>query len=54
MLRLTDAHLNEVADLIPAAPQWRIPLPLAFVKAEMAYHHVAQGDIAGEAYLVSF
>jgi hypothetical protein len=28
--------------------------PIAFVKAEMAYHHVAQGEIAGEPYLVSF
>ncbi|MEL6309287.1 MAG: hypothetical protein AAFV98_10195 [Chloroflexota bacterium] len=28
--------------------------PLVLVKAEMAYHHVAQGDIAGEPYLVSF
>jgi len=28
--------------------------PIAFVKAEMAYHHVAQGEIEGEPYLVSF
>ena len=27
---------------------------LALVKGEMAYHHVAQGEIAGEPYLVSF
>lgn len=28
--------------------------PLALVKGEMSYHHVAQGKIAGEPYLVSF
>ncbi len=28
--------------------------PLALVKSEMAYHHVAQGDMAGEPWLVSF
>ncbi|MBI1294243.1 hypothetical protein GC175_04710 [bacterium] len=28
--------------------------PIALVKAEMAYHHVAQGEIEGEAWLVSF
>lgn len=27
---------------------------LAFVAREMAYHHVAQGELAGEPYLVSF
>lgn len=27
---------------------------IAFHKGEMAYHHVAQGEIAGEPYLVSF
>jgi len=27
---------------------------IAFIKGEMAYHHVAQGTIAGEPYLVSF
>lgn len=28
--------------------------PLALVKGEMAYHHVAQGHLGGEPYLVSF
>lgn len=28
--------------------------PLALVKSEMAYHHVAQGEIDGEPWLVSF
>ena len=28
--------------------------PIALLKAEMAYHHVAQGEIAGEPWLVSF
>ena len=27
---------------------------LALVKGQMAYHHVAQGEIAGEPWLVSF
>jgi hypothetical protein len=27
---------------------------LALVTAQMAYHHVAQGDIAGEPWMVSF
>ncbi|NJC97875.1 MAG: DUF3179 domain-containing protein [Anaerolineae bacterium] len=26
----------------------------AFLAREMAYHHVAQGELAGEPYLVSF
>lgn len=26
----------------------------AFTMREMAYHHIAQGEIAGEPYLVSF
>ncbi len=28
--------------------------PVALVKGQMAYHHVAQGEIAGEPWLVSF
>ncbi len=28
--------------------------PLTLLKGEMAYHHVAQGKIAGEPWLVSF
>lgn len=28
--------------------------PIALIKAQMAYHHVAQGEIAGEPWLVSF
>lgn len=28
--------------------------PLALVKREMAYHHVAQGEADGEPWLVSF
>lgn len=28
--------------------------PLALVKSEMAYHHVAQGEANGEPWLVSF
>ncbi|MEO1254987.1 MAG: hypothetical protein AAFY41_08890 [Bacteroidota bacterium] len=27
---------------------------IALHKGEMAYHHIAQGEIAGEPYLVSF
>lgn len=27
---------------------------LAFITKQMAYHHVAQGELAGEPYLVSF
>jgi predicted RNA-binding protein with PUA domain len=27
---------------------------LAFAVAQIAYHHVAQGELAGEAYLVTF
>ena len=28
--------------------------PIALIKLDMAYHHVAQGEIAGEPWLVSF
>lgn len=28
--------------------------PLALVTAQMAYHHIAQGEIAGEPWMVSF
>ena len=28
--------------------------PVALVKSQMFYHHVAQGDIAGEPWMVTF
>lgn len=28
--------------------------PLALVTAQMAYHHLAQGDVAGQPWMVSF
>ena len=30
------------------------PEPLALVMDQMAYHHVAQGDMMGEPWMVSF
>ncbi len=30
------------------------PAPLAFVVRQLAYHHVAQGETAGEPWMVSF
>jgi hypothetical protein len=32
----------------------RAGLTQAFVAREMAYHHVAQGELRGEPYMVSF
>lgn len=48
---LANRHINEDTEiLLLNHPDEQI----AFIKSEMAYHHVAQGHIAGEPYLVSF
>lgn len=48
---LAAAHLNADAEiiLIERGDERR-----ALLAPEMAYHHVAQGELAGEPYLVSF
>ena len=50
-IRLDKTQLESDAELIVVE---RGGLYRAFLAREMAYHHVAQGELAGEPYLVSF
>lgn len=45
----TDLHSDDEIILIERKGEKR-----ALLAREMAYHHVAQGELAGEPYLVSF
>lgn len=45
----TDLHSDDELILIERKGEKR-----ALLAREMAYHHVAQGELAGEPYLVSF
>ena len=50
-IRLADAGLEPTAELMAFE---RGGERRALLVPEMAYHHVAQGELAGEPYLVSF
>jgi hypothetical protein len=48
---LLDAHLNLREDIIVVE---RRGLSRALLVSELSYHHLAQGRLGGEPYLVSF
>jgi hypothetical protein len=48
---LSEAGLDDDEELVVFA---RAGVERGLVMRQMAYHHVAQGDLAGEPYLVTF
>ncbi len=50
-VQLRDAELEARTELLLME---RDGAAIAFLARQMAYHHVAQGEFAGEPYLVSF
>lgn len=48
---LSDAHLDEMTQLLIFE---RSGERRGLLRDQMMYHHVAQGDLAGEPYLVTF
>lgn len=47
-------RLDRIDEGTPLLLTERPPTPVALVTTQMAYHHVAQGDIAGHKWMVSF